>query len=249
MAAVRPRPFRVLTLGFASCALVLLALNMGWLKAPLALLFPQTPSLVYDRSTSMALLQEHLFLVLISSSLAVIVGCSLGIVVTRPSGRDFLPVVDALASVGQTFPPVAVLALAVPIVGFGAEPTIIALFVYGLFPVLRNTVTGLEGVPEGMRDAARGMGMTPWQALTQVELRTAMPLIMAGVRTSVVINIGTATLGATIGAGGLGEPILAGLATRNPAFVLQGALVAGLLAIVADGWLELAQAALGEHAR
>lgn len=249
MAAVRTSSLRILALGFASFALVLLALNMDWLKAPLALLFPQAPSLVYDRSTFTALLLEHLFLVLISSSLAVIVGCCLGIIVTRPSGRDFLPVVDVLASVGQTFPPVAVLALAVPMVGFGAEPTIIALFAYGLFPVLRNTVTGLEEVPEGMRDAARGMGMTPWQALSRVELRTAMPLIMAGVRTSVVINIGTATLGAAIGAGGLGEPILAGLATRNPAFVLQGALVAGFLAVVADGWLELAQVALGKHAR
>ncbi|EMG38878.1 ABC-type proline/glycine betaine transport system, permease component [Desulfocurvibacter africanus PCS] len=249
MAIVRTRLPRILPLGLASCALLLLAGNMHRLETPLAFLFPHAPSLLYDRSPFMSLLLEHLVLVLMSSGLAVAVGCCLGITVTRPAGRDFLPVADALASVGQTFPPVAVLALAVPMVGFGTEPTIIALFIYGLFPVLRNTVTGLEGVPEGIRDAARGMGMTQWQALAQVELRTAMPMIMAGVRTSVVINIGTATLGATIGAGGLGEPILAGLATRNPAFVLQGALVVGCLAVVVDGWLGLAQATLGEHAR
>ncbi len=248
MTVVSIRSPRILQLGMASCALLLLAGGMHWLEKPLSLLFPYAPNLIYNRSSFMSLLLEHLLLVVVSSSLAVATGCCLGIAVTRPAGRDFLPVIDTLASVGQTFPPVAVLALAVPVVGFGVEPTIIALFIYGLFPVLRNTVTGLEGVPESMRDAALGMGMTQGQSLLQVELRSAMPMIMAGIRTSVVINIGTATLGATIGAGGLGAPILAGLTMRNPAFVLQGALLAGFLAVVVDGWLGLAQAALGENA-
>jgi len=235
---------RAMALLLASGLLLLLAWGMPWLEAPLARLFPELPAVVYARSTFTALLLEHLFLVLASSGLAVSLGVGLGVFVTRPAGRDLLPVADGLASMGQTFPPVAVLALAVPLVGFGAKPTLIALFIYGLFPVLRNTVTGLEGIAPGITDAARGMGMTPWQALARVELRAAMPLIMAGVRTSVVINVGTATLGATIGAGGLGAPIIAGLSTQNPAFVLQGALMAGLLAVVADGWLGLAQARL-----
>lgn len=241
-ASIGKRARRPLALAAATCAFLALVWNMALLEAPLDALFPSLPTVLYDRSTFAELFLEHFLLVLVSSGLAVATGIGMGIVATRPAGRDFLPVVDGLASVGQTFPPVAVLALAVPLVGFGAEPTLIALFVYGVFPVLRNTVTGLEGVSEDMKEAARGMGMTPWQALTLVELRAAMPLIMAGVRTSIVVNIGTATLGATIGAGGLGAPIVAGLATRNFAFILEGALVAGLMAVIADGWLALAQA-------
>jgi osmoprotectant transport system permease protein len=140
---------------------------------------------------------------------------------------------------------VAVLALMVPVVGFGARPTIVALLVYGLLPVVRNTISGLEGVPAEVVQAARAMGMTKGQVLRRVELRLALPVIMAGVRTSVVINIGTATLGATIGAGGLGAPIIAGLIGQNPAYILEGAVVAGLLAVIADNALEQAEAALG----
>jgi osmoprotectant transport system permease protein len=133
----------------------------------------------------------------------------------------------------------------VPVVGFGARPTIVALLVYGLLPVVRNTISGLEGVPAEVVQAARAMGMTKGQVLRRVELRLALPVIMAGVRTSVVINIGTATLGATIGAGGLGAPIIAGLIGQNPAYILEGAVVAGLLAVIADNALEQAEAALG----
>ncbi len=244
MAAAAQRPARAISLALASGLLMLLAWKIAWLEAPLKTLFPELPSVLYDRTPFLILCLEHVRLVLASSVLAVGLGAGLGVFVTRPAGRDFLPAADGLASVGQTFPPVAVLALAVPSVGFGAEPTVIALFVYGLFPVLRNTVTGLESIPEEVRDAAMGMGMTPWQALLRVELRGALPMIMAGVRTSVVMAIGTATLGATVGAGGLGAPIIAGLATRNPAFVLEGALVAGLMGVIADGWLGLAQARL-----
>ena len=244
MAAAAQRPARAIPLALASGLLMLLVWKIAWLEAPLKTLFPELPSVLYDRTPFLILCLEHVRLVLASSVLAVGLGAGLGVFVTRPAGRDFLQVADGLASVGQTFPPVAVLALAVPSVGFGAEPTVIALFVYGLFPVLRNTVTGLESIPEEVRDAAMGMGMTPWQALLRVELRGALPMIMAGVRTSVVMAIGTATLGATVGAGGLGAPIIAGLATRNPAFVLEGALVAGLMGVIADGWLGLVQARL-----
>jgi osmoprotectant transport system permease protein len=172
--------------------------------------------------------------VLVSSGLATLLGLATGIAVTRSRGRDFLPAVSALASMGQTFPPVAVLAISVPVVGFGFKPTIIALFLYGLLPIVRNTITGIDSVAADVLEAAGGMGMTPFQVLRFVEIPLAMPVILAGIRISTVINMGTATLGATIGAGGLGKPIIAGLIGENPAFILEGAILVGLFAIIVD---------------
>ena len=197
-------------------------------------LFPGLDTVLYDLAPFRQLVLEHALLVAVSSGMATVIGLVAGIVVTRPWGRDFLPALNALASIGQTFPPVAVLALAVPAVGFGFKPTIIALFLYGLLPVIRNTITGIESLEPAVLEAARGMGMTPSQVLARVELPLASPVILAGVRISTVINIGTATLGATIGAGGLGKPIIAGLIGENPAYILEGALLVGLFAIIMD---------------
>lgn len=201
-------------------------------------LMPESVPPVYDRTTFLKMTYEHFYLVALSSGLAVIIGVLSGVLVTRQPGRDFLPVVNSLSSLGQTFPPVAVLALAVPAVGFGAEPTIIALFIYGLLPIIRNTIAGLEAVTPSTLEAARGMGMNWFQILWQVELPLSLTVIFAGIRTSTIINIGTATLGATIGAGGLGAPIIAGLITDNQAFVLQGTILVGLFAIIVDLTLE-----------
>jgi osmoprotectant transport system permease protein len=160
------------------------------------------------------------------------VAVALGIFVTRPAGAQFLPLSRTLVNVGQTFPPVAVLAVAVPLVGFGLAPTLIALFAYGLLPIFENTIAGLESCPKPVLEAADGMGLSPWQRLRQVELPLAMPLIMEGVRLSLVINVGTATIGSTVAARGLGEVIIAGLLSNNTAFVLQGGLATGLMAIL-----------------
>ncbi len=183
------------------------------------------------------LVGEHLWMVIVSSGLATVIGISIGVLVTRPLGRQYLPLVSNLSSLGQTFPPVAVLALAVPLLGFGFKPTVAALLLYGLLPILRNTITGIENIPSEVREAAYGMGMSSWQVLFKIELPLALKVIMSGVRISVVINIGTATVGATIGAGGLGSPITAGLVSENPAFILEGAIPAALLAFSADSLL------------
>lgn len=147
-----------------------------------------------------------------------------------------------MASIGQTFPPVAVLALAVPALGFGALPTLFALTLYGVLPILRNSLTGLRGIDPAVLEAARGMGMSPGQVLWQVELPLALGAIIAGIRTSVTINIATAAIGSTIGASTLGDPIISGLVNDNAAYVLQGALLIGLLALTVDSlfaWLEV----------
>ncbi len=225
--------------GWKSIAIVgllfgLLVFNMHLVEPLLQSFFPDLDRHLYDRASFLKLVIEHLLLVISSGILATLVGVLCGILVTRRGGRDFLAVMNSMASLGQTFPPLAVLALLVPMVGFGAKPTIVALFVYGLFPIVRNTIAGLESVPRGPMEAAQGMGMAPLQILARVEMPLSLPLIIAGIRTSMIINIGTATLGATIGAGGLGAPIVAGLIGENPAYVVQGAVLVGLLAILVD---------------
>jgi osmoprotectant transport system permease protein len=208
--------------------------NMGiWQKA-LSMLFPAETEVIYPRANLLELLKEHILLVLASSVAATFAGVCVGLFVTRPIGRDFLGVVNDLSSLAQTIPPVAVLALAVPFIGFGFKPTVLALFLYSILPIIRNTISGLESVSPLLIEAAYGMGMKRGQILFRVELPLSLKVIMAGVRTSVVINVGTATVGAVVGAGGLGTPIISGLVRENPAFVLEGALSAALLAFLLD---------------
>ncbi len=187
---------------------------------------------IYDQGNILELALSHLWLVLVAAAASTVVAVALGIFVTRPAGAQFLPLSRTLVNVGQTFPPVAVLAVAVPLVGFGQAPTLIALFAYGLLPIFENTIAGLESCPPPVLEAADGMGMNGWQRLRQVELPLALPLILEGVRLSLVINVGTATIGSTVAARGLGEVIIAGLLSNNTAFVLQGGLVTGLMAIL-----------------
>ncbi|MFP4629333.1 MAG: ABC transporter permease [Desulfohalobiaceae bacterium] len=222
-------------------SIFLLLLQPGTWELLLTLLTPQPLSQVYSRTSFWELLGQHAVLVGAAGLASSLVGLALGILVTRPWGREFLPAVDSLASMGQTFPPVAVLALAVPAVGFGFPPTFIALLLYGMLPVVRNSIAGLQAVPASVKEAAAGMGMSRLQILLKLELPLASGVLMAGVRTSVVINTGTATLGATIGAGGLGAPIMAGLIGNKPAFVLQGAILAGLFAVLLDRILDRLQ--------
>jgi osmoprotectant transport system permease protein len=197
--------------------------------APLA---PPGAPAIYDQGNLLSLALAHLGTVLLAAAASTLVAVGLGILVTRPSGAEFLPLSRTLVNIGQTFPPVAVLAVAVPLVGFGEAPTLIALFAYGLLPIFENTIAGLRSVPPALLEAANGMGMSTRERLLSVELPLAMPLILEGVRLSLVINVGTATIGSTVAAKGLGEVIIAGLLSDNTAFILQGGLLTGLMAIL-----------------
>jgi len=187
---------------------------------------------IYTQDSLLALALAHLGTVFVAAAASTGIAVALGILVTRASGREFLPLSRTLVNIGQTFPPVAVLAVAVPLVGFGETPTLIALFAYGLLPIFENTVTGLQSCPRSVIEAADGMGMSARTRLFSVELPLAMPLILEGIRMSLVINVGTATIGSTVAAKGLGEVIIAGLLSNNTAFILQGGLVTGLMAIL-----------------
>jgi len=221
-------------LTLAVAALVALVLGMPLLKPLFAALFPTLDRPLYEADSFLALTVDHLALVGLSSLLAVLVGCSAGIFVTRRSGAEFRGILEAVATMGQTFPPVAVLAVAVPVMGFGAKPALIALTLYALLPIVENTVAGLEAVPGSVLESARGLGMSPAEVLFRAELPLAAPVILAGVRTAVIINVGTAAIASTVGAKTLGLPIIVGLNGSNQAYVIQGAVIVAALAVVLD---------------
>lgn len=225
-------------LGFA-LLLALALFGMEFLEPFFRWVEPDARSVVYARASFVDLLGRHLLVVGAAGAVTVCLGLLAGIAVTRRHGRDFLPLAGQLASIGQTFPPVAVLALAVPALGFGTPAIIVALMLYGLLPILRNTLAGLDGVDPALKEAATAMGMTPRQRLWRVELPLAAPVILAGVRTSITINIATAALGATVGASNLGDPIIAGIINANMAYVIQGALLIALLALTVDSLFDL----------
>ncbi|WP_336278440.1 ABC transporter permease [Cronobacter dublinensis] len=201
-------------------------------------LFPGLSRPVYLQESFVALALSHLGLVAVSGAVSVTCGVAVGIAVTRPWGREFRALAQTLAAAGQTFPPVAVLAIAVPVMGFGREPAIVALILYGLLPVLQGTLAGLSAVPEDVKAVARGVGMSRGQILRKVELPLAFGVMLAGIRTSVIINIGTATIASTVGASTLGTPIIIGLSGFNTAYVIQGAVLVALAAILVDRLFE-----------
>jgi osmoprotectant transport system permease protein len=188
-------------------------------EAALKPLFPLETRVLYPASS--------LTLVIASSLLSVLIGSLVAVFVTRAVGREFLPLALSLSSLAQVFPPVAVLALAYPVLGFGFAPSLLALSIYGLLPVVSGAIAGIQSVSPDALEASRGMGMTEWQILTRVEIPLAARAIL-------VVNIGTATIAAAIGAGGLGLPIFAGLENQNFAYVLSGALAVAGLALWAD---------------
>ncbi len=212
--------------------LVAFLLQPEWFAPILKPLTQNDAPVIYNQGSLLSLTLSHLRTVLIATIAATILAVSLAILVTRPIGAEFLALSRSLVNIGQTFPPVAVLALAVPAVGFGEKPTLIALFLYGLLPIFENTVTGLTTLPSAVMEAARGVGMTRWQRLVKVELPLALPIIIGGIRLSVVISLATATIGSTVAAKTLGEVIIAGLLSNNLSFVLQGGLIVAVLAVL-----------------
>lgn len=211
--------------------------------------------LLANRAEVLQLALEHLFLVAVATGAAVLVGVPVGVLLTR---RRWLsrPVL-ATANVLQTIPSLAMFGFLIPVLGaygIGSVPAVIALFLYSLLPIVRNTFTGIDGVDPAVREAARGMGMTDWQLLRLVELPLALGVIVAGVRVATVIAVGTATIAAAIGAGGLGTYIFRGLRMSDNTLILAGAVPAALMALGADtalGWIErsLAPAASRTRAR
>lgn len=191
--------------------------------------------LIENRTEMLTLITEHLWLVFISTSIAVAIGLPIGILLTRHA--RFRGPVLGIANIMQTVPSLALFGFLIPlpfIGGIGARTAIVALVLYALLPIIRNTVTGILGVDVNVRDAAVAMGMTDKQVLWQVELPLAMGVILTGIRVAVVINVGVATIAAVVGAGGLGTYIFRGLRQYDNTLILAGAVPAALMALSAD---------------
>ena len=177
-------------------------------------------------------LGEHLILTGISTGIAIVIGLPLGIWITRnPYIRGLIL---SVAGIVQTVPSLALLAFLLPFMGIGVAPAVVALTLYALLPIIRNTFTGLGGISPEIIEAAHGMGFTDRQRLWMVEMPLALPVIVAGIRTAAVIGVGIATLSAFIGAGGLGDFIVRGLALNNTSLILLGAVPAAALALGLD---------------
>lgn len=174
----------------------------------------------------------HIGLTCISLLVAVIIGLPLGIWIAQRKKAAWF--VLGFAGILQTIPSIALLGFMIPLLGIGALPAITALFLYALLPIIRNTYTGINGVDPAVTESARAMGMSSWQILFSIELPLAMPVILAGIRTATVVNVGVATLAAYIAAGGLGEFIFGGIALNNSNMILAGAIPSALLAIIFD---------------
>jgi osmoprotectant transport system permease protein len=183
--------------------------------------------------------EEHLFLVALSLAAAFLIAIPLGIGAARwPRGGQLIL---AAAGVIQTIPSLALLVFMIPLLGIGARPAVAALFLYSLLPIVRNTYAGLRTIPRDVRDLAEALGLPRLQRLWRADLPMASPAILAGIKTAAVIDVGTATLGALIGAGGYGQPILAGLRLDEMALILEGAVPAALLALLVQGSFDLAE--------
>lgn len=191
--------------------------------------------LAATRGLLVSLTARHLLLVGVSLGAAILIGVPLGLLLERRS-RSAEPVIRAVGVI-QTLPGIALLAFMIPLLGIGMAPALVALALYSLYPIVRNTFTGVRDADPSAVDAARALGMTDVQILRDVRLPLAAPVIMAGIRTAAVIDVGTATLAAFIGAGGLGEPIVSGLALSDSRMILSGAIPAALLALAVDATL------------
>ena len=195
--------------------------------------------LLSEKDYLLKLLREHLALSFGSLCLAFFLSLPVGIILTRYQslGKVVFPIINTI----QTMPSLALLGFLIPIVGIGMVPALLALFLYSLLPLVRNTYTGILNVDKTYIEASRGMGLTGWQILFKVEIPLALPVIIAGIRTAAAIVIGTATLAALVGAGGLGDPIFRGISTVNSDLILLGAIPAALLAIFVDKFIGIAE--------
>ena len=177
---------------------------------------------------------RHLQIVAAAELLAIVVGIPIGFTSTRRAFRFISPVLIGAANVGQTVPTLAFIGIAGAVLGMGYKAAVVALFVYAMLPIIRNTYAGIRSVDPEVKEAAQGMGMSRWQVTWKVELPLARPVILAGIRTSTVVNVGTAAVAGMIGAGGLGEIIITGIAVRVTQLILQGAAPTAALAVILD---------------
>ena len=187
---------------------------------------------------------QHFYLFIVSTVFAIAIGIGLAIYVTAPGNEKTGGRVVSITGAAQAVPPIAIIALAFIFVGIGATPSIIALIIYSIVPILFNASSGLLSVPPQVIEAGRGLGLTHRQVLWKIKIPMSLPVIMAGIRSAATINIGTATVASFIGGGGLGDLILMGLKLYRSDIILTGAILTAIMAIAVDYLLQLAESAM-----
>ena len=228
-------PRRAAALKIAAYLALAVALTVGVVEWPQDSLVARL--LTYPHI--LALTGQHLFIVILSSGLAIATAVPLGLLLTRDVARPWTGRAIAAVNVCQTIPSLAVVALAVGLLGIGATTAIVALWLYALLPILNNTLTGIDSIDVATLQAARGMGMRPGRMLRRIEVPLALPMIIAGIRTAVTVNIGSAILAAFVGGGGLGDLIIAGNNISRIQVVVLGAALPMLMALTADALFDL----------
>jgi len=210
--------------------LAVIALAIGWILYTSGL----GADILRYKKDIVYLVKQHLLLVGISGSLAIVTGIALGVWLSRPSIASYAEGVIQAVNMATSIPTLGKLALMMSLLGIGALPAIVGLWIATLLPIVRNTYEGIRAVPEHLLDAARGMGMGPRAILTRVELPNALFVIFAGVRTAMAVNVGTAPIAFLIGGGGLGELIFTGIDLQQHGMMLAGAIPTALLAVAVD---------------
>ena len=199
------------------------------------------------RESLFELAKHHIFIVVVSSSLSVFIAVSIAILTRFPLLNELEEFVLGIAIFGQTIPTVAILALLVPFLGYGFKPALVALFIYGILPVLRNTIEGFNAISEEVKESARAVGMNPLQVMSKVELPLAFPAILAGIRVSLILNISVATIGAVVGLRGFGTLIINGIRSSDIMMVLKGAIPVSLLALTVESFFMSLEKRLQSH--
>ncbi len=224
---------RLLAIGFLSILLAIIVIYSKEFEALLYKFFSSKSS-GGSRTPLTVYFKEHIWMVVLSSFIAISLGGLLGIFVTTSYGKEFKNLLLKIVNLGQSFPSPALLALAVPILGYGIKGALVALVIYALMPIVYNVVVGIEEVPKDIIDAAKGMGMREIEIYVKIKLPLALNVILGGIRTALVINISATTLVAAVGAGGLGVLIVNGVKTFDMVLILEGAIPVSLLAIIVE---------------
>lgn len=207
--------------------------RFDWIRNTL-LFFLDSKTSIIQRTSLSTLAYQHLTIVLISTLLSIIIGFSLGIWVRLSRSIELRQLILQFSTIGETLPTAAIIALSVPLLGYGNIPLILALCIYGILPIVRNTIVGLDTIPNDIQEAAQGIGLTRFEQLIRVEIPIALPAIMTGIRIATVINVSAATIGATVGAGGFGVMIIAGIRTYDTLMVVQASVPVILMALWFD---------------
>lgn len=207
--------------------------QFDWIKANL-LFFMDDQSKLIQRITLAELALQHIQIVLLASAVSTVIALGLAFSVHLSQSKEYKDLVLQFSTIGETLPTAAIIALSVPLMGYGNGPLLLALSIYGILPILRNTLEGLSNIPRSIHEAALGLGLTPMERLTRIELALALPNILTGIRIATIINVSAATIGATVGAGGFGVLIVSGIRTYDPMVVIQASVPVILLALWFD---------------